>query len=371
MVQERSAVGSMFSGQEPSAAGSAAAVQERFNTENVFSGQDPTATGSPMSGAAQQSSGIDGKTASFSGAETEAMTEASGQQSSQNTAAGRGESLGNLLSGRELQNLGQQLRTLPGLADSAKLFQNGGLDPKLDPAELLRAVRDALGQGSQASGQRLAKLFGSKEFGILVKNTLERQWMVRPQDVAREGNRVNSLFEKLERQISRMEDVIKASGHEHEPFSQAASDVRSNVEFMNHLNQAYTYVQIPLKMSGQNASGELFVYTNKKSLAQQGNRELTAFLHLDLDNLGSTDVSVRMKDRDVSTDFYLADDTSYALVRAHLPQLEERLKKLGYTCRISVSNENRKVDFVEDFLKKDQPSAGGRQLHRYSFDMRA
>ena len=58
-----------------------------------------------------------------------------------------------------------------------------------------------------------------------------------------------------------------------------AADIQGNVEFMNQINQAYTYVQIPLQMSGQNASAELFVYTNKKALAE-GDRELTAFLHL-------------------------------------------------------------------------------------------
>ena len=43
-----------------------------------------------------------------------------------------------------------------------------------------------------------------------------------------------------------------------------AGEIHSNVEFMNQVNQMYTYAQIPLKMSGQHASGELFVYTNKK-----------------------------------------------------------------------------------------------------------
>ena len=67
--------------------------------------------------------------------------------------------------------------------------------------------------------------------------------------------------------------------------------------------------------------------------------------------------------------FYLDDDDSFALVQAHLPILEAKLAQKGYNSKISVSNESQKVDFVEDFLKKDQPSAG--QVHRYSFDMRA
>jgi flagellar hook-length control protein FliK len=137
---------------------------------------------------------------------------------------------------------------------------------------------------------------------------------------------------------------------------------------MNQINQAYTYVQIPLKMSGQSASGELFVYTNKKALAE-GNKELTAFLHLDMDNLGPTDISVKLLGRRVSTNFYLDNDAAYELLEKNYPVLEERLRKKGYDCEISVVNEEKHVNFVEDFLKKDMPSAG--QLHRYSFDMRA
>lgn len=43
--------------------------------------------------------------------------------------------------------------------------------------------------------------------------------------------------------------------------------------------------------------------------------------------------------------------------------------KKGYHCKIDVVNEEKHVNFVDDFLKMDQPAAT--QLHRYSFDMRA
>ena len=97
--------------------------------------------------------------------------------------------------------------------------------------------------------------------------------------------------------------------------------------------------------------------------------ELTAFLHLDLENLGSTDVSIRMKDKNVKTNFYIADDASYDLIEKHLPVLEKRLAQKGYRCSITMSKEEKKVEFVEDFLQRDMPQAG--TLHRYSFDVRA
>ena len=110
------------------------------------------------------------------------------------------------------------------------------------------------------------------------------------------------------------------------------------------------------------------MYTNKKSLADREG-DLTAFLHLDLDNLGSTDVSIRMRGKKVHTDFFLSDDKSYDLIFEHIDLLEERLEKKGYQCTIQVQNKEKKINFVDDFLKKDQPSTG--RLHRYSFDVRA
>ena len=42
------------------------------------------------------------------------------------------------------------------------------------------------------------------------------------------------------------------------------------------------------------------MYTNKKNL-KDSDTEVSAFLHLDLDNLGATDVSVKMLRKNVST----------------------------------------------------------------------
>lgn len=215
--------------------------------------------------------------------------------------------------------------------------------------------------------QTLGKVFSSKEFHALVRDTAEQQWMVKPQDLA-EGDHVGRLYERLNNQMERIESALKNAGQDHTNFSQTAADIRNNVTFMDQVNQVYTYAQIPLKMSGQHASGELYVYTNKKALAQ-GDKDLSAFLHLDLDHLGATDVSVRMKGRDVVTKFYIDNDAACALLEKNYPVLEERLLKKGYRCTTTVVNEEKHVNFVDDFLKMDRPSAG--QLHRYSFDMRA
>lgn len=232
---------------------------------------------------------------------------------------------------------------------------------------VLNALMERLSDGEGIEKESFMKLFFSKEFHALVKDALEQQWLIKPGDL-KDSSKINRLYEKLENQIARMEQVAKALGQESETITSLAQNIRSNVEFMNQINEAYTYVQIPLKLSGQNASGELYVYTNKKKLAE-GTDELSAFLHLDMEHLGSTDVSVKLRGRQADTKFYFENDEAYELVEANLGKLEERLQAKGYNCKITVKNEGKHVNFVEDFLKKDQPSAG--LVHRYSFDMRA
>ena len=49
--------------------------------------------------------------------------------------------------------------------------------------------------------------------------------------------------------MKQVEDALKAAGVTKNSFLYTAAEVRGNIEFMNQLNQAYTYVQVPLKMS--------------------------------------------------------------------------------------------------------------------------
>ena len=273
--------------------------------------------------------------------------------------------LRSIMNPEELKDFVSLLRdTFPQLPEDFTIDGSKGVAGTLvDFAKLL----DSLGSENINENSLKQLLFGN-EFKEMIKNSLKQQWLLNPVDVAKGNGDIKRLYEKLENQMKHLENIMKATGQSETNITNLTSNIRSNIEFMNQINQAYTYVQIPLKMSGKSASGELFVYTNKKSL-QEKDKELSAFLHLDMDNLGPTDVSVKMLSKEVKTNFYMESDEAYALVEKFLPTLEKRLNDKGYSCKFEISNESKHVNFVEDFLKKDQPSAG--QLHRYSFDMRA
>lgn len=311
-----------------------------------------------------------------------------------------GQALGEVLSDQQFSSLGRLLQNIPSLVESTKLFPEAmeqdifidtledesvaqnlmtedaaweaadgktALDKNLTVSDFLRTVSQILSENNGMASQSIQKLFGSDAYKSLLRNVMEQQWLIRPEELKQE-KKISQLYEKLEQQMKQVEDALKEAGVTKNSFPETAAEVRGNIEFMNQLNQAYTYVQVPLKMSGQNANGELYVYTNKKNL-RDPDAELSAFLHLDLEHLGSTDVSVKMQHRNVKTNFYLADDASYDLVEKYLPVLEQKLKDKGYQCTITMTKEEKKVSFGDDFLRKDMPQTG--TLHRYSFDVRA
>lgn len=311
-----------------------------------------------------------------------------------------GQAIGEVLSDQQFSSLGRLLQNIPSLVESTKLFPEAmeqdifidtledesvaqnlmtedaawkaadgktALDKNLTVSDFLRTVSQLLSENNGMASQSIQKLFGSDAYKSLLRNVMEQQWLIRPEELKQE-KKISQLYEKLEQQMKQVEDALKEAGVTKNSFPETAAEVRGNIEFMNQLNQAYTYVQVPLKMSGQNANGELYVYTNKKNL-RDPDAELSAFLHLDLEHLGSTDVSVKMQHRNVKTNFYMADDASYDLVEKYLPVLEQKLKDKGYQCTITMTKEEKKVSFGDDFLRKDMPQTG--TLHRYSFDVRA
>lgn len=282
------------------------------------------------------------------------------EQSSQPLA----NTLGSIMSDEQINQLNEQIKQLlPDIKDNdISLYTKDS-----SVVGTLNDIKNML-ENTSADAGVLRRLFSGDMFKLMIKDALQQQWLIKPDDLARNPKKMDGLYERIEQQISRMEDIMKASGTQNSQASALAENIKGNVEFMNQVNEAYTYVQVPLKMNGQNASGQLYVYTNKKNISDP-DRELSAFLHLDLDHLGSTDVSVKMHHKKVNTNFYLDSDESYALVKQFLPVLEKRLQDKGYNCELTVNNEAKHVNFIDDFLKKDMPSTG--QVHRYSFDMRA
>lgn len=395
-------------GQESSAAeAGAGAMAEAVGQENAATVSEAEA-GAPT--AAEQGTAAASAVAEEAGAASTAETAGQGAAAEAETGVGVTAELtygrtaetpgtvGELLSKEQIEHLGKMLRNIPALIGNEEIFAGGEqeevfvdtlseegpevaklmaqeeaaqeqpvLNEKLTAEQFLQKLGRALAQNGEFGFAGMQKLFAGKEFQTIFRSVIEKQWLLRPEELKQE-HKVSGLYERLEQQLSQMEEAVRATGSTQNTFLQTASQVHGNLEFMNQMNQIYHYVQLPLKMSGQNANGELYVYANRKNL-RDPDAELTAFLHLDMEQLGSTDVSVRMQNRSIRTNFYLEDDASYDLVEKHLEVLNKRLKSKGYQSSITVTHEKKDISFKENIVKKGKATVGS--LHRYSFDVRA
>lgn len=193
---------------------------------------------------------------------------------------------------------------------------------------------------------------------------LEPEDIADPEKVQKYYNELNEKLDKLEQLTQKLAESTK------EPASEAPKQMRSNLSFMESINQVFPYVQLPLKFREAPAHGELYVYEKKRALKPSDT--LSALLHLELENLGTTDIFVTLSGHHVTTRFSMTDKESGDLIRSEMPKLTEALAAKGYTLQSEVSvreplEEENTPTLLEQFLEEHAP--GG--LDRYTFDIRA
>lgn len=266
------------------------------------------------------------------------------------------------LAGAELESLAQKMRQ----AGVPEQISEAVLKNRMSGPELLNQMQKLLTEDSLPDKKAFFELLGGKEFKTLLKNEVARQWLLTPEEVAEEKS-VDKLYERLNSQMNRLNQALSQNIRTDTPLAKTVSNVSDNIQFMNQLNQMFTYVQIPLKMQGQNANGELFVYTNKKSLAKREG-SVSALLHLDMEHLGSVDVHVTMNNQKVATKFYLQDDAALDLIADNIEMLNRRLESRGYSMNAEFINKEEDTNVMEEILKQGKNIS---VLSGYSFDARA
>ncbi|MGN1150546.1 MAG: flagellar hook-length control protein FliK [Lachnospiraceae bacterium] len=274
-----------------------------------------------------------------------------------------------VLTNRQWNSLADMLKEMGIESTLTEQIRNGEVSPR----ELLNLIKDFLGK-DKAGGimpPELEQVLNSREFHTLLKSEIEKQWLIEPKNVA-DPDKVEKLYERIRQQSAKLLETLQTADKENTSAARTVQNLQNNVDFMNKMNQVFTYIQLPLKMTGSKAHGDLYVYTNKKSLAKKDGN-VSALLHLDMEHLGPLDVYVAMQNQKVSTNFTLSDESALDLIEQHIGLLDERLAKRGYDLKAQF--QIRETEDVKDgegimqtILKQDKNIS---VLSRTSFDMRA
>ena len=223
---------------------------------------------------------------------------------------------------------------------------------------------------TQAVGQtekKLTQLLASKELGQLLKGQIEETLYLKPQ-MADSEESIKGFYKRVR---SSLEAVSKETqkAAEGSALSANLNEIKSNIDFMNDLNRNMTYFQMPVRFSEGTGNGELYVFTNKKTL-HNNPENVSALLHLDMEHIGSVDVYVKLAGKNVTTNFCLEDSETLDFVYDHIDRLNARLEALGYTAHfeMKLTQPQENFDFEKDFL---QNQTGGAPTSQYIFDIKA
>ena len=236
--------------------------------------------------------------------------------------------------------------------------------------EMMKALLD-IAAGNTQEAESLQRLFSGKVWKNLLESTVKTQWSLTPETLPKEGE-VGKVYEKIVKSLHTLNETLQQSGAQNTALQESITNLSENIDFMNQLNQMYTYVQLPLKMQNGEKNGELYVFTNKRSLAEKDG-EVSALLHLTMEHLGPLDVYVKMNQGKVSTEFTVEKEETLLFLEKNMSILTDRLQKRGYdiSCKMKVKDEAGEPESpVERLLTEKQN--GTLSVHaQYAFDVRA
>lgn len=227
--------------------------------------------------------------------------------------------------------------------------------------------KQQLTQWLKDTPQAKEKIYHSDRFREILTKAFTDKWMLAPEEVG-DKQKVEQFYSRLSTESEQLSQLMQEADTNHAAGSDA-KNIHENISFMNELNQSFQYVQLPLKMAGKNANGELYVYTNKKNLAKKGGT-LTALLHLDMANLGPMDVKISLETEKamLTTRFCLNEDV-VTFMQEHMEELTQRLTRAGYVCKTYVEPRQDQKSVMD--IMEEQSGVAVTPLSYQAFDIKA
>lgn len=253
------------------------------------------------------------------------------------------------------------------------------LDNSDTPMKLMNNIKELLNSDvlkndiSQTNDNLLADIKnmlqseGYKELldvAVKKKFSLDPNKMENPKEI---DDLYNSIYDKANRLMDAFSGQGGSAGKN---MQESAKGMQERIDFMQNLNNMFTYAQIPVNVSGSDMNSELFVYMNKKRM-KDAKEEVSALLHLDMDHLGPTDVHVSLRGTTVNTRFYVEDEESARIIDEHMTMLEKAINESGYSLINEVVTREPSIGktsnmVIDEMLNKDMEKS----VKRYSFDVR-
>lgn len=313
-------------------------------------GQTPDAASSPFARMRQLFSNVTDRSAGA-------------KETPANTTSFIPEQTGHLLSAGERSELADFMERFTADKQFLSLLKEGSLTAR----DALTAIKNAL---PSLPDEDLQALFHSKGLGKLVKGQFLSDWTLSPEGL-KEENGVERLYGKMQEQLGELTTLNRmfATRPAGETIVNTTTDMQQNMEFIKMLNEQFAYMQLPMKLSEQNAHGDLYVMTRKNAL-KKSKDNLKVLLHLEMDSLGILDIHITKEHTNIATKFFVAQESARKLLEKNADLLKDAINKQGYSFTSEFAAKEKDLDLIHDFMEQDSPAPVG-NITRYNFDLRA
>ena len=182
-------------------------------------------------------------------------------------------------------------------------------------------------------------LISKEGFIFILKQSINKELSLDAKNM-KDSNEIDDLYSETSSKLSKLINDFSGDNHSGaKEFSNNAKEMQQKLDFIQNINNMYAYAQLPVNASGNNFNSELFVYMNKKAKISD-KKNISAMLHLDMDNLGPIDVHVTLNNSEVITKFYVEDEESARIIKEHMDMLQEALKNNGLNLHSETINRN-------------------------------
>lgn len=201
-----------------------------------------------------------------------------------------------------------------------------------------------------------------------INNLLSEKMLLKPEKMDKKDY-VKSYYDNVNDIVNKLSQSLAENGKGDSALAKDLSGVRSNVDFMNQLNEMYNYIQLPLKMADKHANGDLYVYAKKRNANRNADDgPLTALLHLSMEYLGNMDIFLKLENEKLTTDFKMEKEENIDFIEAHIDELNQRLIAKGYNSDIHVGKADSECHNVIDCIRSESPQIT--VLSKKGFDAR-
>ena len=243
------------------------------------------------------------------------------------------------------------------------------------PVDLLKMVNnlieDKLSNNSETLDlNNIKEFFNSDVFKKLLSDGINREFTLDVEDMNNPED-IDKLYKNIYQKTNKLLDTFsnndsKAGSN----MQENARNMQERIDFMQNINNMYTYAQIPFRTNTSQANSELFVYMNKQRI-NKTKEDISALLHLDMQFLGPTDVHVSLHGTNVHTKFYVEDEESAKIIDEHMTMLEKAIKDNGFSLTNEVITREPMLATEANMVVKEMFNEDlEKEIKRYSFDVR-